>query len=102
MSCLFPTEKSNALHPTKSKAGFVERRSFARLVYPKTGSSSSRQRVSPPPRRSPRNTATNAGTMGNDFVLIDPDTNEPLDGSMASGYPVAIDQFKELCPTRVR
>ncbi|WP_281423846.1 hypothetical protein [Rhizobium laguerreae] len=40
--------------------------------------------------------------MGNDFVLIDPDTNEPLDGSMASGYPVAIDQFKELCPTRVR
>ncbi|MBB3302867.1 uncharacterized protein FHT72_006803 [Rhizobium sp. BK077] len=49
-----------------------------------------------------RNTATNAGTMGNDFVLIDPDTNEPLDGSMASGYPVAIDQFKELCPTRVR
>ncbi|MBY3328775.1 hypothetical protein HFO02_35435 [Rhizobium laguerreae] len=49
-----------------------------------------------------RNTATNAGTMGNDFVLIDPDTNEPLDGSMASGYPVAIDQFKELCPAKVR
>ncbi|WP_246720895.1 lysozyme inhibitor LprI family protein [Rhizobium ruizarguesonis] len=48
-----------------------------------------------------RNTATDAG-IGNDFVVIDPDTNEPLDGSMASGYPVAIDQFKELCPTRVR
>lgn len=49
-----------------------------------------------------RNTAMNAGTMGNDFVLIDADTNQPLDGSMASGYPVAIEQFKELCPARVR
>ncbi|MBY3483340.1 lysozyme inhibitor LprI family protein [Rhizobium laguerreae] len=48
-----------------------------------------------------RNTATDAG-IGNDFVVIDPDTNEPLDGSMASGYPEAIDQFKELCPAKVR
>lgn len=26
---------------------------------------------------------------------------EPLDGSMASGYPVALEQFKALCPKRV-
>ncbi|MDM9627378.1 hypothetical protein QTL95_15830 [Rhizobium sp. S152] len=49
-----------------------------------------------------RNTAANASTMGNDFVVIDPDTNQPLDGSMASGYPVAIDQFEQLCPVRMQ
>jgi hypothetical protein len=48
------------------------------------------------------NTTTNPGTMGNDFILIDADTNQPLDGSMASGYPVAIGQFQELCPARMR
>jgi uncharacterized protein YecT (DUF1311 family) len=49
-----------------------------------------------------RNTTTDPGTMGNDFVLIDADTNQPLDGSMASGYPVAISQFEQLCPARMR
>ncbi|WP_051365537.1 lysozyme inhibitor LprI family protein [Agrobacterium tumefaciens] len=39
-----------------------------------------------------------SGTMGNQFVLIDGDTNQPLDGSMASGYPVALPQFQALCP----
>ncbi len=49
-----------------------------------------------------RNTATDPGMMGNDFVVIGADTNQPLDGSMASGYPVAIGQFQELCPARMR
>jgi uncharacterized protein len=49
-----------------------------------------------------KNTAANAETMGNDFIIVDPDTNQPLDGSMASGYPVAADQFKQLCPSRMR
>lgn len=49
-----------------------------------------------------KNTVANAETMGNDFIIVDPDTNQPLDGSMASGYPVAADQFKQLCPSRMR
>lgn len=41
-----------------------------------------------------------SASMGNEFVIIDPDTNQPLDGSMASGYPVALPQFRALCPAR--
>lgn len=43
-----------------------------------------------------------SSTMGNEFILIDADTNQPLDGSMASGYPVALPQFQALCPARAR
>ncbi|MBD8650995.1 hypothetical protein IFT66_07880 [Rhizobium sp. CFBP 13726] len=43
-----------------------------------------------------------AATMGSEFIVIDADTNQPLDGSMASGYPVALPQFQALCPARAR
>ncbi|NTI49034.1 hypothetical protein G6L94_11975 [Agrobacterium rhizogenes] len=39
-----------------------------------------------------------SASMGNEFVIINADTNQPLDGSMASGYPVALPQFQALCP----
>jgi hypothetical protein len=47
-----------------------------------------------------RSTGTNS--MGNEFVIIDADANTPLDGSMASGYSVALGQFQALCPRRSR
>lgn len=43
---------------------------------------------------------SNADQSLSEYVLIDADTNEPLDGSMASGYPVALAQFRELCPVK--
>jgi len=43
---------------------------------------------------------SNADQSLSEYVLIDADTNEPLDGSMASGYPVALAQFRELCPAK--
>ncbi|MBP1874056.1 uncharacterized protein J2Z19_003780 [Ensifer adhaerens] len=39
-----------------------------------------------------------SASMGNAFVIIDTDTNQPLDGGMANGYPVALPQFQALCP----
>lgn len=47
-----------------------------------------------------RSTGTNS--MGNEYVIIDADANTPLDGSMASGYSVALGQFQALCPRRSR
>ncbi|MBY5747344.1 hypothetical protein HFO28_27755 [Rhizobium leguminosarum] len=40
--------------------------------------------------------------MNTEYVLVEVDTNEPLNGSSASGYDVALDQFKALCPNRVQ
>lgn len=38
---------------------------------------------------------------GTEFLLVEAGGNEPLDGSSASGYDVALGQFKALCPNRV-
>jgi uncharacterized protein len=48
-------------------------------------------------RRKPSDTAANT-----DYVLreTDGDFHDELDGTTASGYDVAIDQFKALCPNR--
>jgi uncharacterized protein len=35
-----------------------------------------------------------------DYELVEKDTGEALDGSMASGYNVALEQFLALCPNR--
>lgn len=40
---------------------------------------------------------------GTEYILVEiggENGNEPLDGSSASGYDVAIDQFKALCPNQ--
>lgn len=37
-----------------------------------------------------------------EYLLVEVGGNEPLDGSSASGYDVALDQFKALCPNRVQ
>ncbi|WP_245436109.1 hypothetical protein [Mesorhizobium tamadayense] len=45
--------------------------------------------------RSPAGSAT-------DYLITDTDENVVLDGSGASGYDYTIEQFKALCPNRVR
>ena len=42
---------------------------------------------------------TGAGT---EYLLVEVGSREPLDGSTASGYDVALGQFAALCPKRVR
>ncbi|TIN21808.1 MAG: hypothetical protein E5Y31_19885 [Mesorhizobium sp.] len=37
-----------------------------------------------------------------DYLITDTDDNVVLDGSGASGYDYTLDQFKALCPNRVR
>lgn len=37
-----------------------------------------------------------------EYLLVEAGSKEPLDGSMASGYDVALGQFKALCPNRMR
>ncbi|MER8467395.1 hypothetical protein [Mesorhizobium sp. M1409] len=37
-----------------------------------------------------------------DYLISDTDENVVLDGSGASGYDYTLDQFKALCPSRVR
>ncbi|MER9584623.1 hypothetical protein [Mesorhizobium sp. M0276] len=37
-----------------------------------------------------------------DYLISDTDDNVVLDGSGASGYDYTLDQFKALCPNRVR
>lgn len=36
-----------------------------------------------------------------EYLLVEVGTSEPLDGSSASGYDVALDQFKAMCPNRL-
>lgn len=36
-----------------------------------------------------------------EYLIVQVGEKEPLDGSMASGYPVALEQFKALCPKLV-
>ncbi len=40
--------------------------------------------------------------MGVEYILVEAGGGEPLDGSSASGYDVALGQFKALCPNRVQ
>lgn len=42
-----------------------------------------------------------AGT-GIEYLVTAAGSKQPLDGSSASGYDVALNQFKALCPTRIR
>ena len=46
-----------------------------------------------------RNKGTDVTT---DYLISDTDENVVLDGSGASSYDVTLDQFKALCPNRVR
>jgi hypothetical protein len=46
-----------------------------------------------------RNKGTDVTT---DYLITDTDENVLLDGSGASSYDVTLDQFKALCPNRVR
>jgi hypothetical protein len=39
--------------------------------------------------------------ISTEYLLYQVGDKEPLDGSMASGYPVALEQFKALCPKRM-
>jgi len=39
---------------------------------------------------------------GTEYLLVEAGGSEPLDGSSASGYGVALDQFKALCPNRAQ
>jgi hypothetical protein len=39
--------------------------------------------------------------ISTEYLLFQVGEQEPLDGSMASGYPVELEQFKALCPKRV-
>lgn len=39
--------------------------------------------------------------VSTEYLLYQIGQQEPLDGSVASGYPVALEQFKALCPKRV-
>ncbi|MFK3968607.1 hypothetical protein ACI2KT_34170 [Ensifer adhaerens] len=47
------------------------------------------------------NEAYDPTEMNTEYVLVEVGTSEPLDGSSASGYDVALDQFKASCPNRV-
>lgn len=49
-----------------------------------------------------RNPSRDNEQFANEFIMITADPNEPLDSSMASGYSVAIAQFQELCPRRMK
>lgn len=49
-----------------------------------------------------RNPSHDTEPYANEYTMISADTNEPLDSSMASGYSVAIVQFQELCPQRMK
>lgn len=40
--------------------------------------------------------------MSPDYDILDLSTGQPLDGSGASGYEYDLEQFKVLCPSRVR
>ncbi|KQY63260.1 hypothetical protein ASD52_13780 [Ensifer sp. Root142] len=40
--------------------------------------------------------------MSTEYLLVEAGGGEPLDGSSASGYDVALDQYKALCPNRVQ
>jgi hypothetical protein len=40
--------------------------------------------------------------MSTEYLLVEFDSKEPLDGSSASGYDVTLGQFKALCPNRVQ
>ncbi len=46
-----------------------------------------------------RNKGTDVST---EYLITDTDENVVLDGSGASSYDVTLDQFKALCPNRVR
>lgn len=39
--------------------------------------------------------------ISTEYLVYQIGDKEPLDGSMASGYPVVLDQFKALCPKRM-
>jgi hypothetical protein len=39
--------------------------------------------------------------ISTEYLIFQIGEDEPLDGSMASGYPVALEQFKALCPKQV-
>lgn len=39
--------------------------------------------------------------ISTEYLIVEVGQKKPLDGSMASGYPVAFEQFKALCPKRV-
>jgi hypothetical protein len=39
--------------------------------------------------------------LSTEYLLVETGGQQPLDGSSASGYDVALDQFKALCPNRV-
>ncbi|BCH05737.1 hypothetical protein MesoLj131b_77360 (plasmid) [Mesorhizobium sp. 131-2-5] len=39
---------------------------------------------------------------GTEYLLTDAGGGDPLDGTSASGYDVALDQFRALCPNRAR
>lgn len=40
--------------------------------------------------------------MSTEYLLVDVGGGQPLDGTSASGYDVALGQFKALCPNRVK
>lgn len=48
-----------------------------------------------------RNPDYDAAGTRTEFLLVEAGGSEPLDGSSASGYDVALGQFKALCPKRV-
>ncbi|PLP58223.1 hypothetical protein CYK37_15000 [Mesorhizobium loti] len=48
-----------------------------------------------------KNPDYDAAGSSTEFLLVEADGKEPLDGSSASGYDVALGQFKALCPNRV-
>ncbi|RWP68184.1 hypothetical protein [Mesorhizobium sp.] len=48
------------------------------------------------------NTQYDPTAFNTEYLLVDVGSNEPLDGSSASGYDVALDQFKALCPDRAQ
>ncbi|MDX8437111.1 hypothetical protein RFN25_27160 [Mesorhizobium abyssinicae] len=52
------------------------------------------QFAGPNPQYDPTGTST-------EYLLTEVGSQEPLDGSSASGYDVALDQFKALCPNRM-
>jgi hypothetical protein len=49
-----------------------------------------------------RNARYDPAGSGTEYFLTAARSKEPLDGSNASGYDVALGQFKALCPNRVR
>lgn len=40
--------------------------------------------------------------MSTEYLLVEAGDGEPLDGTSASGYDVALEQFKALCPNWVQ